>query len=800
MTFFDDVARDGGVQKGISYRTVSNFLRSSDDSDGKGGGQLKRDAFVINEDSEGSWGRGLHDNSGELWKDSSSSLADLDSRHRNRRQRHPEHHQSGSQTSDVEMNSAVMNPQLQSPLLRFFNRAAVFTVWRPCSPDAIRAMMTGVATGKGLDVKGKSAKRGELSGYVPFVQIHDEDDKRSVGYVPDGVRMRCFYGREVDRDRAVEHLMKFAADCVRRDEEHEREVDDDDKESRKDWLSDGSVVKIDKYAPSTPALGARLLVGSLSSDDADISDGEAKVEYGDNNNVAVRISKIAKHSSKKGSSKDMPSTKEPCWGLECLQSLFWEGIVRSRPVGRPAGSDLDTGRPSEPAFQDMNLRTVRIAPASSSAPASASASSSSRGEPAVTHTTVVWQPEEAGNRDPLDPRTLLVAYEERGRVLPVVSDFDCFIVGTRGVPYDRPLPMEQVGLLNWSVDRVGGILDAQAERRREREERKQRRQQEGQNSAKRHSEQLPVTTEETEPNPKPEPEPEPEPEEPEPSWTSLWLDVLKRASSEPKSSPSHVPIPRFGYGDGTSYSMMGRAVERLECGAVRHGAECFNYKFPQEIDHQFLVVSDTLPGPVPWKYVSEPELRELLAKKANEGFSFPLNPKWVLCDPGWKDVYDKLINSEDLNVKRSMATWFPPVSGVRRRIEEVCERHPRGFLRDETAGAGRAGGGRNTLDVDDSGTEAMDLAELQLGRYLALQRAKRKLRTVLLLRRIGMEASVHRSDQNEGGGIDDRDGDKDGDRHRATEEENETAEADEVVTEIRSGSASFASVNARVCT
>ena len=41
-----------------------------------------------------------------------------------------------------------------------------FAVYRPTSMDAIRMMMTGMATGKGLNVKGKSAKKGKLSGYV----------------------------------------------------------------------------------------------------------------------------------------------------------------------------------------------------------------------------------------------------------------------------------------------------------------------------------------------------------------------------------------------------------------------------------------------------------------------------------------------------------------------------------------------------------------------------------------------------------------------------------------------------------
>ena len=57
-------------------------------------------------------------------------------------------------------------------ILRVFSRAGVFSVWRPTSNDAIRKMITGEGTGKGLDIKGKSALKGKHSGYVPFVSTH----------------------------------------------------------------------------------------------------------------------------------------------------------------------------------------------------------------------------------------------------------------------------------------------------------------------------------------------------------------------------------------------------------------------------------------------------------------------------------------------------------------------------------------------------------------------------------------------------------------------------------------------------
>lgn len=46
-----------------------------------------------------------------------------------------------------------------------------FSVFRPTSDDALRMMILGRATGKGLNIKGKSAKKGVLSGFVPFVQV-----------------------------------------------------------------------------------------------------------------------------------------------------------------------------------------------------------------------------------------------------------------------------------------------------------------------------------------------------------------------------------------------------------------------------------------------------------------------------------------------------------------------------------------------------------------------------------------------------------------------------------------------------
>lgn len=201
------------------------------------------------------------------------------------------------------------------------------------------------------------------------------------------------------------------------------------------------------------------------------------------------------------------------------------------------------------------------------------------------------------------------------------------------------------------------------------------------------------------------------------TWTSCWLNnVLK-----PSAIKGFIPVvPRFGFGDPKSYAIMEGAVGRLcICGAVRHGAECFNYFFPQELDEEFLIVSDTLPGKVSWKYVNVTELQEFLDEKIDEGFTFPLNPKWVLCDKGWKKLYGRLLSSDKPNVQESLNIWFPPESDIRERIESIHARHPLGFAQEKRA------------DTKMSGTEAMDLATLELDRYLALRRAKIKLRAVI---------------------------------------------------------------------
>lgn len=300
------------------------------------------------------------------------------------------------------------------------------------------------------------------------------------------------------------------------------------------------------------------------------------------------------------------------FALDIEEQLFWECYVMTQNCSRPRDTEWDIGRKSLPPFMAMNMDTIRRKP--------------KENEPRA----VVYQ---MSKSNPMEPRMLLLAYEENGGVKPVVSDFDCFILGTRGVRYQKPIPPDQIELLQWSVKNIGKVLEERA-------------------SPKNLT--LPIAKSMKD-------------------WCDTWFDVLSN------SGVYHPKPPKFGNGDPKSYEIIEVGVSRLSnTGCVRHWAECFNWFFPQEID-KFLVISDTLPGNVKWKKVNAEELQNILIDKIDIGFTFPINPKWVLCDPGWKRVYDKLLASEHPNVQDSINYWLPQASGLREQIAEISAKHPSGF-------------------------------------------------------------------------------------------------------------------------
>lgn len=513
------------------------------------------------------------------------------------------------------MDDAYFNPAMVSPLLRAFYRSSVFTVWRPTSLDAIRRMMLGEGVGKGLDIKGKSAKRGRLSGFVPFLQIHQEAHKKEIRTLAKDGMIRVFYNSNADRQKVASFLAGVATEMVE------------------------TVKK------------ARAIVEDESIDDDETNEWALEKLIWDMTDSTIKL--INDYAPKK-------------FGMEVPERLFWEGLIIRQKIDRVKGSEYDTGRPSEPSFQNMNFAALR--------PKQTEDGKAPKSRPVLSQ---YLDPNDTVS-DPMNPLDLLMAYEESGRVMPVVSDFDCFIVGTRGVKYETPIPDDQLAVSKWCIDKIESILDGEATSS---------------------------------------------------SWTSRWLDVLKESASK----GFHPKIPPLGFSDPKSHSIIKHAIQRLHKeGAVRHGAECFNYYFPQELDDEFLVISDSLSGQtLPWKYVDQTGLQEILIEKIDKGYTFPINPKWILCDPGWKGVFDRLKASQAPNVQDSLRVWYPPGSGILDKIDAIHERCRGGFQRK------RVDRGEGSCTFDDAdGTAAMDLAQLELKYFLTLQRAKRKLRGFLIWRRL----------------------------------------------------------------
>lgn len=551
-------------------------------------------------------------------------------------------------------------------IMRAFSRVGVFSVWRPTSNEAIRRMITGEGTGKGMDIKGKSAVRGKWSGFVPFLQIHRDEDKLKIGSLRSDTRVRVFYPNEVSRNRAFLTLLMIrtrmvqtsqgSINLIKEVEQKELSVLGEELNKLKGNFSHESM---------RSAIGKSCRRLNVGPDAIDYSEFEAALEA-KHQNFMVDDGTLHKIDT------------QGYYGLDIPEKLFWETFVVKADICREDGSEHDTGRPSMPEFQVMNLESLRKAPRTGPRPVLWHAGCGKVGEE-----------DPPDDYNPLNPFDLLMAYEEvedsdiAGKVTPVVSDFDCFLVGTRRVAYRDPMGEQELSMLKWCVDEIEGVLDN--------------------NST-----------------------------EGGKSWTRLWLDVKKKYAFDPRFQ---APMPKMGYADPRSKAMMKGAVYSLRRnGAVRHGPECFNYSFPQDLDDKFLVISDTLPGLVPWKYVGIDELKEILAEKIEDGFAFPLNPKWILCDEGWKDLYDKLLASEAPNVQDAMNVWYP--ADVRDRIAAISSKHPTGFSsREEAEPHIQQQKKRLLLAPQDrylSNQHVYAEAELELERYKNGKKGMTKFRSALL--------------------------------------------------------------------
>ena len=423
-------------------------------------------------------------------------------------------------------------PELLSPLLSMFQRSSVFSVWRPTSVDSIRKMMTGQGTGKGLDIKGKSAKKGKLSAYVPFLQIHDDAHKTKIRPLARDERIRVFYKKREARNLARITLLEIMNDMVKQVGNAERELQFVHQPTKQ---HNRRVTTGEHGRPSASQLSH--LRKRLSNDEGRSMSAllPEKEEEEDVKAEMLRNRKSGSHSDLFGRASftnasissaadkmhwkiieewamDDPSIQviddysPKCFGIDIPKRLFWEGyVMRAKDISREPGSEYDTGRPSRASFQDMNFASIKDEFEEDSPRA------------------VVWQytdpysPPNVPDPDPMMPQTLLMAYEEHGMVKPVVSDFDCFLLGTRGVRFHSHLPEDQVKMVHHMVDDIEKILKDCTEGRST-------------------------------------------------NWTSAWLQEMKHHRTQ-------VKMPKYGFGDPKSYAIMKYAVQRLEeFGAVRHGA------------------------------------------------------------------------------------------------------------------------------------------------------------------------------------------------------------------------------------
>jgi hypothetical protein len=127
---------------------------------------------------------------------------------------------------------------------------------------------------------------------------------------------------------------------------------------------------------------------------------------------------------------------------------------------------------------------------------------------------------------------------------------------------------------------------------------------------------------------------------------------------------------------------------------------------------------------VPWQYVKREGLRSFLLARIADGFAFPLNPKWVLCDEGWLDIFEALRASP--HGQECLACWLPPSTGLAERMLRIAHDFPLGFQEQKAAGAAADGSG----DGEEDGSLDWDLAGYRLRRHVVLRRARIKLKAI----------------------------------------------------------------------
>ena len=369
------------------------------------------------------------------------------------------------------------------------------------------------------------------------MQIHNNEHKDKVGTISSENRVRIFYPNQSSRDKVVTMLEPIRDSMVRKTRESIRVIEDTDELEMKALLITMEQLSKCSIAPSVSE------VAVITKESRRMSYGAAPIEAQQRKFEQALVDKYSNMMANNGGDivkiDDYADGDRGVFGLELPEKLFWKAYVERNDITREEGSEDDTGRKSIPEFQVMNLETLRKKQKTDEPrPVLYHAGCGSRGEPLK-------------DTNPLCPLGLLMAYEEKddglsGKVTPVVSDFDCFLGGTRGVEYTEPFEEQEHTMLLSCLNDIEDILA----------------------------------------NPKEGV-----------SWTSRWLEVKKKHLED---GQEYKECKKFGYADPKSYTTIKGVVHRLRGnGAVRHGPECFNYSFPQELDEKFLVISDTLEGPVP---------------------------------------------------------------------------------------------------------------------------------------------------------------------------------------------------------
>ena len=197
-----------------------------------------------------------------------------------------------------------------------------------------------------MDIKGKSAKCGVHSGFVPFLQIHDNEHKKMVGSMRQDKRVRVFYPNMSSRDTAASILSMLGTSMCKLATLSQERVEAGEGERK-------------QTRERTPNIRSKFLMGNLGGA---LKDSQRCFMT---DPAIYLINEYAKTSNVYG--LDIPE-KLFCKFLhhaptrECMHynSSFapaGEGYVVPNDITRD-GEDA-TGRPSMPEFQQMNLDTLR---------------------------------------------------------------------------------------------------------------------------------------------------------------------------------------------------------------------------------------------------------------------------------------------------------------------------------------------------------------------------------------------------------------------------------------------------------